>query len=369
MIPTSAFAKTHRLLIASATLLASTTALAQDPPPAEAPPAEAAPPAETAPAEAPPAEAAPAAEAPPPAEAGASAEATLEPPPPGDGKPKPPPYSLPWQLRPVVAGTVLRSDTAFAFYERPADGESGSTIASMLLFSYKIGESFAPLVRLGIVSNSPPDPAAGAPGSGTSFINPVLGATYALKLSPELRLALFLGLTVPIGSGGGNDPDLDAALANAAGIRARSAMDNAMFAVNDFTIFPGVGFAYVGGGFTAQVEATLLQLTRVRGDDVQPDESKTNFTTGLHIGYFIIPELSLGAEIRHQRWLSTPTAVENDTTDTLRDTTTWAAGPRLHFKVGEKSWFRPGVAFAMALDDPMKDAKYKIVQLDLPFIF
>ncbi len=337
-------------------------ALAQDAPPADAAPA--AEPA-AAPAEAPPAaaEPAPAAES-APAEPPPATDAT---PPPAADKPKPPPYSLPWQLRPAVAASVIRSDTAFAFYENPTNGESGSTIASMLLFSYKVMDELAPMVRVGISSNSPPEnPTV---DSAVSFLNPVIGATYAPKIAPNLKLALFLGLTVPIGSGGGNDPDIDAAAANGAGIRARSAMDNAMFAVNDFTVFPGVDFAYVDGGFTAQVEATLFQLTRVRGEDVQKDESKTNFTTGLHVGYFVLPILSLGAEIRHQRWLSTPAAVENDTTDTLRDTTTFAVGPRLHFKLGEKSWLRPGVAFAMPIDDPMKDAKYKIVQLDVPFAF
>ena len=63
------------------------------------------------------------------------------------------------------------------------------------------------------------------------------------------------------------------------------------------------------GGFTAQVEATLLQLTRVKGDKrppglpKNPDKSKTNFTMGVHVGYFIMPMLSVGGEIRHQRWL------------------------------------------------------------------
>ncbi len=348
----------------SATLAYERDALAQDAP--EAAPAADAPAAEPAAADAPAAEPAPEPAAPPESTAPADTAALDAGPAPAD-KPKPPPYSLPWQLRPAVAASVIRSDTAFAFYENPANGESASTIASMLLFSYKVIDELAPLVRVGVVSNSPP---SGAPvDSAVSFLNPVLGATYAPKIAPNLKLALFLGVTVPIGSGGGNDPDIDAAAANGAGIRARSAMDNAMFAVNDFTVFPGVGFAFVDAGFTAQVEVTLLQLTRVRGDAVQKDESKTNFTTGLHVGYFVLPILSLGAEIRHQRWLSTPAAIDADTTDTLRDTTTFAVGPRFHFKLGEKTWLRPGVAFAMALDDPMKDAKYKIVQLDIPFAF
>lgn len=284
--------------------------------------------------------------------------------PPPATKPKPPPYSLPFQLRTVIPGNVVRSDTAFAFYKAPNDGPSGSTIATTLLASYKVTEELAPLLRLGVVSNSPP---ANPPPDGTSFTNPVLGAIYGLKLSPELRLGLFLGLTLPIGTGGGNTPDAGTAAANRAGIPARSAMDNAMFAVNDFTVFPGVGLAFLKYGLTVQVEATLLQLTRVRGEDVQVDKSRTNFTTGLHVGYFIAPIFSLGTEIRHQRWLSTPAAVEAN--DSLRDTTTWAIGPRFHLKLGEKMWLRPGLAYAMPLDKPMTDGKYKIVQLDVPFVF
>jgi hypothetical protein len=281
--------------------------------------------------------------------------------------PKKPPYSLPWQLRPVVPATVVRSDTAFAFYENPTSGESGSTVASTLLLSYKVMDSLAPLVRLGVVSNSPPD----APGaeSKTGFMNPIVGALYGIPLGDMLKLGLFLGVSIPVGSGGGDDAEPSAKAANAAGIAARSSMDNAMFAVNDFTVFPGVGLALVTSGLTVQVEATVLQLTQVRGgEQAQPDSSRTNSTAGLHVGYFIIPELSLGAEIRHQRWLSTPKAVDADTTNSLRDTTTVAAGPRVHLKLGE-IWFRPGVAFAIPLDDPMKKADYKIVQLDLPLIF
>jgi hypothetical protein len=303
------------------------------------------------------------------------------PPEPAAAKPKPPPYSLPWQLRPVVAASVVRSDTAFAFYKNPVSKNSGSTVASMLLVSYKVMEGLAPLVRVGLVSNSPPDGVkVGMPPadlkSSTGFLNPVVGATYAMKFGPNWKLGLFLGLTVPVGSGGGDDAKIEAKQANAAGIAARSAMDNAMFAVNDFVVFPGVGFAYTNFGLTAQVEATLLQLTQVRGGDkAQPDDSRTNFTTGFHLGYFIIPMLSLGAEIRHQRWVSTPKAVETDEALAddaqlgVRDTTTFAVGPRVHIKLSESMWFRPGVAFSMPLDKPMSKSDYKVVQLDLPLSF
>lgn len=301
------------------------------------------------------------------AAAPAVAQSASEPPPPAPAAP--PPYSIPWQLRPAAIATVLRSDTAVAFYENPVSGQSGTTVASMLLGSYKLTPEFAPLVRLGVVSNSPPDGPM-SPGSGFNFINPVVGGTYMLKLSPDFRLALFLGLSVPVGGGGGDSPDPANAAANGAGILARSAMDNAMFAVNYFTVFPGVGLAYVNHGLTAQVEVTLLQLMRVRGENhpAGADSSRTNLTMGLHLGYFFIPQLSAGAELRHQRWLSTPASIMADE-DTLRDNSTFAIGLRAHFKLSETIWIRPGIAYARPIDDPMSAANYNIVQLDIPVVF
>jgi hypothetical protein len=332
-------------------------------PVAPAEPAAAEPSAAAAPAEPAPAEPLPAEEPLPPAEAA---------PPPEPSKPAPPPYSLPFQLRPVVAGSVIRLDNTVAFYKGPEgsalEDESGTTFVSLLLASYKVTDWFAPLVRVGVASNSPPGDADGS----TNFLNPALGGTFAFKPTPETRLALFLGLTIPVGSGGGNGStpdDVAARATNAAGAAARSAMDNAMFATSYFTVFPGVGFAFVKSGFTAQVEATLLQLTRVKGDEVQKDESKTNFTTGLHLGYFVIPELSIAAELRHQRWLSDPTQPDVEAQPALRDNTTVAFGPRVHLKFGEKVWFRPALAFALPLDEPLTTSKHKMLQLDLPVAF
>jgi hypothetical protein len=276
----------------------------------------------------------------------------------------PAPYSLPWQLRPVVAGNVIRSDTSFAFYENAA-GDSGSTVASMLLASYKVASDLAPLVRVGVVSSSPPE---GAVESAAGVTNPLVGLTYAPKIRPDLKFAIFFASTIPIGAGGGQTFDRNVGAAMAAGMPARSAMDNAMFAVNYQTTIPGIGFAYVAGGFTAQVEGTVLVLTKTRGPKAA-DDSNVNFTSGLHLGYFVVPMLSIGAELRHQRWFTTPTAVGNDPTRASRDNSTFAVGPRFHFKLGETTWLRPGVSYAMPLDNPMSKSKYKIVQLDIPFAF
>jgi hypothetical protein len=295
---------------------------------------------------------------------------------PAAAKPKPPPYSLPWQLRSVIPANVVRSDTAIGFYQGPTT-RGGTAAVSTLLASYKVIPELAPLVRLGLVSNAPPTDKS----ARNDFLNPVIGALFGPKIHENLKLGLFLGFALPFGTAGGDDPHPQSAFATNAGIATRSAMDNAMFAANYFTVFPGVGFAYVGHGFTAQVEATVLQLTKTRGPDTvtmggksyEADESNTNFTMGLHAGYFVIPALSFGAELRHQRWLSTPLAVELDKTGTLRDTTTMAVGPRAHVKLGEKMWLRPGIAFAFPLDNPMANGKayshYKIVQIDVPFVF
>jgi hypothetical protein len=286
-------------------------------------------------------------------------------PPAAPPKPKPPLYSLPFQLRGVIPANVVRSDSSLGLYKVPATGASGTAVVSTLIVAHKITDDFAPLIRVGMVTNSPPP---GTP-DGTNLMNPVVGGLYGIKLSPALRLGLFLGLTIPIGGGGGDTPGKGGAAANARGIATRNAFDNAMFAINDFTVFPGVDLAFMSHGFTAQIEATVFQLTRVRGDAVQKDSSRTNFTAGVHLGYFLIPQFSIGGELRHQRWLSTPAAVEADKTDTLRDTTTFAVGPRFHFKIGDKSWIRPAVSFSMPLDKPLSDQKYKVFQLDLPFVF
>ncbi len=279
-------------------------------------------------------------------------------------KPPPPPYSLPWQLRPLNVGNVLRSDTSVAFYDSSNGAQAGTTTATMLLGSYKLTPELAPLVRFAFVYNDAPS-VDGGPPSGTAMVNPLLGVTYA-STALGMRWAAFAAVTLPVGQGGGDSPDKGAAEAAARGIPARAAMDNAMFATNYFTVIGGYGVGYVRHGFTAQAEVTVLQLFRVRGPDTQ-DERRTNFTAGVHTGYFVAPWLSLGGEVRCQLWLSDAAPVRMN--DEARETFTFAVGPRLHFKVGGKHWLRPGVSYARALDAPFSTSHYQMVQVDLPFVF
>ncbi len=289
---------------------------------------------------------------------------TVAPPPPPPG-----PYSLPWQLRPAAASTVLRVDSSVAFYDTA--GNSGSTEATMLLGSYAVTPRLSPVVRLGFVQNQAP----GTTPDGSSFINPVIGLTYA-RHTQLLRWALFGGATIPIGAGSGDHPDAGAAAANTAGLQARSGMDNSMFAVNYATAILGADLAYVDHRLTLQAEATLFQLFRVHGDDAgaqSTDATRTNSTMGVHAGYFVIPALSVGAELRYQRWLTTPTRLvmgkKADVPDANLDTLTVAVGPRAHIKLGHGMFLRPGVSYSRALDNPLSGQSYNTLQIDVPVLF
>lgn len=268
-----------------------------------------------------------------------------------------------------MPGNGARLDSALAFYNDRAGNHGGFAAASMLAASYRPASSLGLVARVGMVNNNPP----GASPSGTSITNPLFGGLYSLKLENDFRVAFSLGLTAPIGSGGGNSPDASKAAANAAGVLARSAMDNALFAVNYLTVIPGIDFAWIKGGFTLQAEATLLQLMRTRGEKVDMDSSCTNLTSGAFAGYFFAPWLALETELRYQRWLV------NDSLKTAgnpaKQNLSFAVGPRFTFKVDNVT-LKPGLAYAQGLVGPIAESGYasatnsdRIVYVDLPIAF
>jgi hypothetical protein len=263
----------------------------------------------------------------------------------------------------------VRLDSALAFYNDRNDNSGGFAAATVASGAYKLLPNLALMGRLGMVNNNPP---AGAPGA-TSLVNPLFGSIYVLPLSDPWRLAFFLGFTLPIGSGGGDTPDAPTQAANSAGILTRFAMDNALFAVNYFTLIPGIDIAYIADGFTLQLETTLLQLTRVRGEQVDRDASRTNFTSGLEIGYAISSSWIIQGELKCQAWLSNDTvkAASNPATQNL----SFAIGPRFTWKT-EKFTMRPSIAYGQGISGPIASGGYsyqtnsdKIIFIDIPFIF
>jgi hypothetical protein len=261
-----------------------------------------------------------------------------------------------------VPVSVIRLDETMAFYEDPASGASGSTYVTSLIATWKASPTWVPIFREIWVSNDAP--AGGKDVSGHGFSNPLLGVNYLRPFGRGGRFSAFLASTIPIGSGGGDNPDAGAAAAMTAGISARSAMDNALFAVDYWTVIGGLGVARITPGATLQAEVTVLQLTRARGPD-SADKYRTNLTAGLHAGHFFSPRFSLGAEVRMQRWMTNAAPVRND--PSAREQFTAGIGPRFHFQVAGRHWLRPGLSYTRALDDAMAKKGYDIVQIDVPF--
>jgi hypothetical protein len=235
----------------------------------------------------------------------------------------PAPYSLPFQLRPTAVVTAVRSDSTFAVHELP-DGFRANTVVSFLLGAVRLSPHLGAFVRVGAIHNG-----IDGRSSGTAITNPAFGGNYVLILSDRIRLAFF--------------------------------------ATSDFVAFPGVDWSYQASGFTVQFESSLFLLKRMKGDLAHPDASRTNFTSGAHAGYFIDEHVSVAAELRYQRWVTTPTTIAAN--EALRDTLNAALGARLHFKWGDGHWVRPGLAFTRGLDSPMTDGDYSLVQLDVPVVF
>ncbi len=258
--------------------------------------------------------------------------------------------SLPWQLHSVTTANVVQADSAAAVF-RDAQGNIDIAETTALSASYQLTDDWAPMIRLGFVGNNAP----GAALDGTSFGNPIVGATYTHSMNSR-RVALFAALAIPVGSGGGNEPDPRAARTNAAAITARPA-DEAMFEVNYATAILGAHVAYVKHGFTAQAEATVLQSVRTRGGMTAAgtDAFRTRATMGGHLGMFLGSHVSVGADLEYRRWLSHPTMLDAmadprvPSADEDPATLTASLGVRVHFHVGKAS-IHPGLSYTRGFD-------------------
>jgi hypothetical protein len=269
-------------------------------------------------------------------------------------KPKPPPYALPYQLRPAVAVTAVRFDSALAL------ADTGRSVGSSFTTMYRVIPDLAPLVRFGFGASGPE-----AGSGGSAVLNPLIGVLYTPKVGP-FRLAPFAGVALPLGEGGGNDPDKATAASLSTTRMTRSSLDNALTAVNYTTLASGIGLAYIKNGLTLQAEMSLFYGVRSRGASTQ-DAAVTNFTSGISAGYFVLSFLSIQAEVRHQRFLSTPGLVQKDPTS--RDQSTAALGARLHVPLRAGVTMRPGLAYTRPIDDPMLGSGYQVALLDVPVTF
>jgi len=249
--------------------------------------------------------------------------------------------SLPWLLRPVTIDNVARIDSAAAAFN-DSNGNLDLAVATTFTGTYRLSDAWAPMLRLGLVGNNAP----GAALDGSSFANPLVGASYARELG-NYRLAAFGGATIPVGTGNSRT--------HTASMTARPA-DRAMFDVDDLAGIAGVDFAYVNRGFTAQGEATLVQSVRVRGDEMSTDSLSTRAAVGLHLAYVVGWHVAVGGDLHYE------------------DTLTASVGVRTQFKLDQQTWIRPGIALLRGLDGrgldaPLITAQTTAVMIDIPVTF
>jgi hypothetical protein len=102
-------------------------------------------------------------------------------------------------------------------------------------------------------------------------------------------------------------------------------------------------------------------------------ETSPHYFTAIVGGGIAYGDHKVTGEVRYQRWLSTPTQLvmgnKVDIADVAKDTLTVAIGPREHFQISKGMFLRPGIAYARALDKPLSDASYNVIQVDVPLYF
>ena len=283
-------------------------------------------------------------------------------------KPKPAPYAVPWQLRPLVSINVLRLDvTPLTYHDK--NNQDGMVTTSSLIGGRAFTKSLMGIVRLVATVNRPADGAADA----TSIANPAFGLMRVSKLNPQFKLGYFAAVTAPIGSGGSSKPNKFRQAANPVGALSRAAMDNALFAVNYGAFIPGVGLAYLAHNFTVQAEATLFALARVRGSAIDKDAFRLNGTAGLSVGYTFAPSIAAIAELHYQRWLINDTVAA--AAEPARQNLSVMVGPRFAIKTSRFT-MRPGIAVGVGLAGAIASDTYTspvhgvtTVFADVPVIF
>jgi hypothetical protein len=274
-------------------------------------------------------------------------------------RPKPP-YTSPFQLRSIIPKSGVRVDSILGLYQTPTSNAQLTVV--LVSAQLKLAEPFALQARWGIDSNQ-----TGNDNTRTGILNPTIGGLLGVPIGRDFRFAMSITIGAPLATGGGNAPDPNEVAMQKQAILARSAMDNTSFAINDVGFPSGLSLAFVKKGVTAQVDATVIPSVRVKGAAAQSDDSKVNSTYGLFLGYLFAREVSIGAELRYQRYLTTPAAVAKDPSS--RDNLTAAIGPRFHFEIANGTWVRPGLSYGRGLRGPTQQQSFQMVQLDVPFSF
>jgi hypothetical protein len=267
-------------------------------------------------------------------------------------------YSLPFAARPWAPPNLVRLDAAIL------DDSQRAAVASTLTVGVRLSRAIGLFGRAAWVQDLPRE------GTRRNALgNPALLAMWSPEIARSVRVPLVVAVTLPLGQGGGDASgtgELAARRALGAGVYARQAMDNALFAPNYLTTAVGAGLARVADHWTLQAEVTFVRSVRTRGATLDPEPARTNFTSAIHVGYAASGVLNLNVEAHWQRWISTPSAVRQD--PALRDQLTVGFGVRFDLAIGHVL-VRPGFGWFRGVDAPMRRANAHVVVFDLPIVF
>ena len=305
--------------------------------------------------------------------AGAAAPIVVDTPSPSEpapptGKPVREPYAAPIQLRGVNTSNSVKIDTTVAPFTDPKTKDAQIESISFVSASARLSDRFGVTTRIGAVRNDHAATSGGGRDSTTGLTNLGFGGIFAQPLGPFFRFAANAGVSLPTAAGGGNTPSATMAATMKAAAYARGSMDNSSFAPNDLGFSAGADLAFTRRELTVQAELTAIPSVRVQGEQKQVDKSKLNTTSGLFVGYFVVPRrLSLGAEGHYQRYLSTPDAVAKDSS--LRDNLTAGGGVRGYFDISRDINVRPGLSYCGGVVGPSADRGYHMVQVDMAVQF
>ena len=283
--------------------------------------------------------------------------------PPGPWPPVTPPsvYVSPFQLRNVSPRNGIRIDTILAPY-RYADMSALETVV-FVSGQLKLHKHFVLQARWGFDDNR----VGNGDRNRTGIVNPSLGVIAAFPIGSLFRFAAATAVNVPLATGGGDGTDVDALFLQRQGMLARSAMDNNAFVPNNLGFPTGLSLAFVHRGFTGQVDGTIIPAGRVKGTGSDNDGASVNSTFGLFLGYLVVTEFSLGAELRYQYFLLPPAFVEQD--PSARDNLSVGGGARLHIELSDATYVRPGVCLSTGLMGHVEQQSFRMVQFDIPITF
>jgi hypothetical protein len=264
-------------------------------------------------------------------------------------------------LRSVSPRTGIRIDTVVAPYRY----QGMSALETVVFFSaqLRLQQHFFIQARWGFDDNR-----VGVGNQNrTGFVNPSVGAVLAFPIGRVIRFAVSTVMNLPLATGGGDGSDTDELFLQRQGALARSAMDNNAFVPNDLGFPTGLSLAFVHRGLTAQLDGTIIASGRVKGTGNADDNARVNSTFGFFLGYLIIPEISLGAELRYQYFLLPPAFVERD--PSARANLSAGAGGRIDIELTDTTRVRPGICLSTGVAGYVEQQSFRMVQFDVPISF